>query len=336
MEEILKLMEQGDNEGAAELIMQTIDAGGFNDQIAVLAATVNFNFGDAETAKEFIMAGLDYNNKNYELYYMLGEYYSQNDANRALNCFEKAVDCANGASPEDYKLLTEKRDVYRKKCGTAPSYYSNARLDLISLIERNSDEEIHVLEVGCGTGSTLEAIKAAYPNAIVKGIEIVSEVAAEGAKKMDIICGNIETMDLPYENNYFDYVIFGDVIEHLTYPEIVLIRLKEYLRKGGCIISSIPNLMNAEVIYNLLRGNFTYQEAGIRDKTHLRFFTYSEIVNMFERCGYDVLDTRMTSYQGADTNSFGDFFDKLLAIDGVADRMYFDAFQYLSIARKRD
>ena len=42
-------------------------------------------------------------------------------------------------------------------------------------------------------------------------------------------------------------------------------------------------------MWNLLRGDFTYTEYGVLDRTHLRFFTRQTMVDMFESTGYDVV-----------------------------------------------
>ena len=239
-------------------------------------------------------------------------------------------------SRNDNKILNDiNMKKFAEKWGTNISYYAGVRSDLISFISNERDEAIHVLEVGCGTGSTIGNIRYRYPNSEVYGIEIVERIADIGKELYEISCGNIETMELEYEHNYFDYIIFGDVLEHLTYPEAVLKKLSQYLKKGGAIIASIRNLMNAEVIYKLLRGDFSYEPSGIRDRTHLRFFTYNEILRMFDRCGYEVSDIRVSHMIGHRTCDYGDFFDKLLALPGVADRQYFDEFQYLLRAEVR-
>jgi hypothetical protein len=120
----------------------------------------------------------------------------------------------------------------------------------------------------------------------------------------------------------------------LVHPDSVLTKIRDYLKKDGCVLASIPNLMNAEVIYNLLKGRFTYEEAGIRDMTHLRFFTYQEIMKMFVMAGYNTEQALCIVCPGCTTDDYGDFFKQLLAIDGVAPKEQFDTYQYLVRARR--
>ena len=55
----------------------------------------------------------------------------------------------------------------------------------------------------------------------------------------------------------FDYIIFGDVLEHLHDPMAALAYCKDFLKEEGRIIANIPNVMHISVIEELLKGNFT-------------------------------------------------------------------------------
>ncbi|MBT2157695.1 methyltransferase domain-containing protein [Clostridioides difficile] len=112
--------------------------------------------------------------------------------------------------------------------------------------------------------------KNIYKNASIYGIEI-SESAGKLAKySADVLIANIEKVKLDYKK-IFDYIILGDVLEHLIDPWKIVNELKQYLKKDGYLVSSIPNIMHVSVLRNLVLGNFTYEDSGILDKTHLRF-----------------------------------------------------------------
>ena len=162
-------------------------------------------------------------------------------------------------------------------------YYTFARHEIISLIKHDYSKPIQILEVGCGLGATLTKIKYLWPNSFVYGIEIVERIAHIGANYLNIIPGNIESMELPYASGQFDYIILADVIEHLHEPEETLRRLIPYLKTDGSFLCSIPNIMHISVISSLLQGRFDYADAGICDKTHLRFFTLDSIVKLFQK-----------------------------------------------------
>ncbi len=224
-------------------------------------------------------------------------------------------------------LYITNRNKFKDKWGFYGDYYAHARNEVIDLIEAEKNDRISVLEIGCGLGGTLARIKYEFPNSDVHGIEIEKDVASIGNKRLDIRCGDIETFSLG--NEEYDYILFPDVLEHLRDPEAVLTTLKRNLKDKGFIIASIPNLMNAAVIRKLLAGDFTYQDAGILDKTHLRFFTMNEIERMFLRTGYETKYIGSVVMPEESTAKHGNFFDKLLSIDGVAKRELFDTYQFI-------
>jgi glycosyltransferase involved in cell wall biosynthesis/tetratricopeptide (TPR) repeat protein len=168
------------------------------------------------------------------------------------------------------------------------SYYENVRNDLIPFIPNDAK---NVLEVGCGSGMTGQEIKKRY-GAFVAGIELNSS-AANAAKDVldDVIIGDIENIELPYSDGSFDCILFADVLEHLVDPFSVLVKVRRLLKKGGAIVTSIPNVQFHGVIHQLVEGNWTYEKEGILDATHLRFFTYKEIEKLFSRAGYSIRET---------------------------------------------
>lgn len=249
------------------------------------------------------------------------------------NSFVYRYALGNNYSNKYAERFYNEKALIKKKWGFDPGYYFNARKDLISLIAESEDAKISVLEVGCGLGTTLSCIRSQFPNSKVRGIEIVEKVAEVGKSIADIECANIESYEFGPDEKY-DYILFGDVLEHLIDPYSLIQRLREQLNEGGCILASIPNIMNAGVIYELLHGNFTYRDSGILDRTHMRFFTFKEIVKMFNDKGYN-LEVAVASYStGNSTEDHPEFWDKILAINGVSPRNEFDAFQYIVRARR--
>ncbi len=162
------------------------------------------------------------------------------------------------------------------------SYYANARDNLARLVPPRSKR---VLDVGCGQGLTGALLRSSL-GAEVVGIEIHEEIAREASKHLDrVLTGDIEEMDLPFETGYFDCIILADVLEHLIDPWATLRKLVRYLNPEGAVIASIPNIRNLAVVKTLLDGSWRYEEQGILDRTHLRFFALSDMVALFEQAG---------------------------------------------------
>lgn len=231
------------------------------------------------------------------------------------------------------ELVSVNRNIFKNKWGFNIDYYSHPRMDLIQYMNDFKDKAIRVLEVGCGCGATLFRIKYMWPNSEVKGIEIVDKIAGIGANNCDIIQGNIENMELPYEKEYFDYIIFGDVLEHLFEPDKVLKRIKPYMKKDASLLISIPNVMSATVIIPLLCGNFQYEDSGILDRTHVKFYTLYTIVKLLEECGYKIQSYGKVRHGDLGINIKKEYMDVLYnAIESMpdaADKEQFDVYQYI-------
>jgi ubiquinone/menaquinone biosynthesis C-methylase UbiE len=177
-----------------------------------------------------------------------------------------------------------KKNIYEEKNG---NYYSLIRHDLIQMIEGNNNK---ILEVGCGDGQTGWALKKSGKAKEVVGIELVEGPAKRAEKRLDkVIQGDVEEITLPFHPEYFDYIIMGDVIEHLIDPWSTLKKMSQFLSSRGYLIASIPNISYWKVLADLiLLDKWEYQPAGILDKTHLRFFTRGTISKMFTECGFKI------------------------------------------------
>ena len=172
-----------------------------------------------------------------------------------------------------------------------PQYFQNIRDDIVSLVP---DDAIDILEVGCAAGMTGNELKK-KSGIYVAGVELDHRAAVEAKKVLDeVVEGNIETLTLPFKEKRFDCILFADVLEHLIDPLTVLKKTRKLLRANGTVIASIPNVQYLGLVNQLVEGNWTYQDEGILDRTHLRFFTYHEIVKLFDEAGYRISSTNET------------------------------------------
>ena len=238
-----------------------------------------------------------------------------------------------GLAIKNTSYIDNDRKQFTQKWGFSSEYYMDVRTELIDIISKSSEEKLDILEIGAGLGTTLLNIKYKYPNATVKGIELVDKIVNIASNYCDIECANIENYKFS-DNDKYDYIICGDVLEHLVDPYTLVDRLKSNLKQNGCIIASIPNILDAEVIYNLLHGFFTYDDSGVLDKTHLRFFTQDSIIKLFTERGYEIVEMLGLPDNNCNTNTHRDFFTKLLSIEGVVDKTQFDILRYAVCARK--
>lgn len=206
---------------------------------------------------------------------------------------------------------------------------------LSSCIKKSRADEFSVLEVGCDCGANLLDIRNNFPNAKLYGAEInpnAARLAALFADRVDAV--NIEEETLEFPEKSLDYIIFGDVLEHLRDPEKALLKCGRLLKPAGRIIASIPNVMNIAVVQELLRGNFTYQNYGLLDKTHIHMFTFNEIVRMFGNAGYDFDGILTVCFPLSKEQE--ELIGKLTALVPEGEKFMYETFQYLVIAKRKD
>lgn len=143
--------------------------------------------------------------------------------------------------------------------------------------------DLKILDIGCGTGA-LGAYFEENQKCKVYGVEISERAYLEAKKNIfSVIKGNVEVMDLPYESNFFDVVIMGDVLEHLINPTGSLKKLIDVLKPGGKIYITVPNIRHWKTLSGLVfRDSWDYQSWGILDYTHLRFYTKTSILKMLK------------------------------------------------------
>lgn len=172
------------------------------------------------------------------------------------------------------------------------NYFKGGRQTIIEKI--NLEKVQTLIDIGCSDGATLKLINKENHNIELWGVELMEEPAKEAQKQFQkIYIGTIEENLKNLPNNYFDAILMLDVIEHLAYPEDVLLILKSKLKFGGKIYSSIPNISHIKGIFNLLiKKDWKYESYGLMDYTHLRFFTPKSIKRMFNNLGYEIIDQR--------------------------------------------
>lgn len=149
-----------------------------------------------------------------------------------------------------------------------------------------------ILEVGCGPGSQSKVFREQLGCDVV-GIEI-DPVRAEKARTYcrEVHVANLDTEDLGQflKEEKFDVVVCADVLEHLRSPEALLLRLKDFLKADGYLVTSIPNVTHASIVYEMIHGRFEYQTQGLLDSTHIKFFSCASALSIIENAGYWIAD----------------------------------------------
>ena len=158
-----------------------------------------------------------------------------------------------------------------------------------------------VLDVGCHTGIMGNALIGRKRCRVV-GIDQDEAALRVAATRLERVANlDIEQPDwasnlLIEPDEKFDVILFGDVLEHTRNPGRILREARTLLKPDGRVIVSVPNVANLRVRLGLLKGNFNYEESGILDRTHLRFFTRKTARELLEQAGFRIAQSRVAGY----------------------------------------
>lgn len=165
-------------------------------------------------------------------------------------------------------------------------YYTLLREDIAALVPEDCRR---VLEVGSGFGTLGKALTERL-GCSIDGVEInpAAEPHLAGHYRRFWI-GDAERVALDGACDDYDCLIFPDVLEHLVDPWAAFARYAALVRSGGWVVASIPNIRNLAILYRLIvQGRWEYEDSGLLDRTHLRFFTRRSIAAMFADAGLSI------------------------------------------------
>lgn len=158
------------------------------------------------------------------------------------------------------------------------SYFSHVRHDVIDAIK--DKKGLNVAEIGGGRGNTLIHLKKTGIASSIHLYDIVDFVK-EKDEFDSIQIDDVESCEFP--TNKYDVIILADVLEHLFDPKRIIERLIPSLKKEGLIICSIPNIRHFKTFYKIfIRGTFKYEDSGLFDFTHLRFFCKKDMIKLLD------------------------------------------------------
>ncbi|HEY4042179.1 MAG TPA: class I SAM-dependent methyltransferase [Rhodopila sp.] len=163
-----------------------------------------------------------------------------------------------------------------------------ANADLLSLVPPDARR---IVEIGCMLGAMAREVRNRSPQTEFVGIDIDPDYAAIAKQHCtQVFSCNIETIEPRLWQTLFpsDCWIFGDCLEHLHDPWRVLRNLRDAIDPDGCLLVCIPNAQHWSVQWRLASGQFRYEESGLMDRTHIRWFTRTTLLEMFQLTGWQI------------------------------------------------
>lgn len=163
---------------------------------------------------------------------------------------------------------------------------SNCTVEELPTLLQWVKPQSRVLEFGPAMGYMTKRLKEVLDCRVVC-VELSDEMAKNVAPFAEkVIIANLDEDQWINEmEGSFDYILFGDVLEHLRDPDTTIRRAVSLLNNGGSILTSIPNIAHNAIILSLIDGEFDYQEYGLLDSTHIHFFTRKGIFEMMRSNG---------------------------------------------------
>jgi 2-polyprenyl-3-methyl-5-hydroxy-6-metoxy-1,4-benzoquinol methylase len=165
-------------------------------------------------------------------------------------------------------------------------YYEGLNVKLFESIPSNSQ---NILELGCANGRLGELYKKNNPNTLWTGVDFSNTALDEASKRLDYVFKidlNKEKLLQQEIRNDYDVIVLGDVLEHIINPESFLEQIYEVSSPNAKIICCLPNMTHHSVIQKIITGDMTYDEMGLLDKTHLRFYSPASAFKLFLDTGW--------------------------------------------------
>ncbi len=129
-----------------------------------------------------------------------------------------------------------------------------------------------ILDVGCGTGETLSFLNKLYPKAKLFGVDTSSKAVRMSKARGHTKIFKAYASNMPFRSNYFDTILFLDVLEHIKDDQSVINEAKRVLKRGGVIIITSPGL------------SFIWSDHDV-NQGHKRRYTRREIIRIAGNSG---------------------------------------------------
>lgn len=143
------------------------------------------------------------------------------------------------------------------------TYFAGVRVDWID--ELPEDPGAAFLELGCGLGGTGAYARSRKKCTRYVGMEQDSSAAIKAQGELtEMLVGDVELMELSPEPASLDGLLMSEDLEHLADPWEVLRKLLVFVKPGGRIDASSPNVAHSAIVRQLIKGRWDLTWQGGR------------------------------------------------------------------------
>lgn len=164
------------------------------------------------------------------------------------------------------------------------NYYDGLNQKLLNAVPSDARR---VLELGCANGLLGRRFKELHPGVQWWGVDLSAQAVTTASQHLDrVFKMDLDRDDLSTLEGGFDVIVIGDLLEHLREPHKVLEALYELSTAAARIVCCIPNMGHLSVLERMVVGDISYDDAGLLDRTHTRFFSPSSAFKTFLDSGW--------------------------------------------------
>jgi len=165
-------------------------------------------------------------------------------------------------------------------------YYESSRSEMLQFIDKRP---VKAIEFGCGQGEFLKSLQTKY-NCETWGVDMDEQSVKIAGENVDnVLHGDAYKKIEELPENYFDYIICNDFIEHLYSPELFFNKLRKNLTDDAVLICSLPNIRYwRQFLKYFFLKDWKYRDSGILDRTHMRFFTKKSMKRSIKEWGFEI------------------------------------------------
>jgi 2-polyprenyl-3-methyl-5-hydroxy-6-metoxy-1,4-benzoquinol methylase len=204
--------------------------------------------------------------------------------------------------------------------------YTTPRADVVAMLSRTPRR---CLDIGCSNGALSRVFSDA--GADTWGIELDRQLASEADKVLGhVLVGDAgeQVATLVANGSEFDTIIAADILEHTVDPWKIMGDVRKLITSDGQMVVSLPNVrFYTTLVWLVIKGRWRYEDRGVHDRTHLRWFTDANARDMFDGAGFCV-DTMVSHYRLVDAPMRADTAARLVARNFPPLRPFL-AYQYL-------